>query len=183
MKSDPPLVVPPQPTTSELSDRLGEIIAERPPQPLTWELSGRLGEIIAERIAGLPPEQRIAVAQQTIIEILITRTEVPLTGLLRRHVALELARLWIPERELKEIYGQREVKRIEGALFLAKYGRKNKVWAKAGLPQPQSSALQAVADSLRFEKKHGRWTGRGFHSVAALAQYLKRWRAKKNPQP
>jgi hypothetical protein len=172
MKSDPPLVVPPQPTTSELSDRLGEIIAERPPQPLTWELSGRLGEIIAERIAGLPPEQRIAVAQQTIIEILITRTEVPLTGLLRRHVALELARLWIPKREQAKIYRQRRLELVEALIFLAKCGRKTKAWAKAGKPQPQSTALDAVAKASRFQ------------STAALKQFLKRERqAKKKPRP
>jgi hypothetical protein len=163
MKSDPPLVVPPQPTTSELSDRLGEIIAERPPQPLTWELSGRLGEIIAERIAGLPPEQRIDVAQQAIIEILITQTEVPLIGLLRRHVALELARLWILPGELKKIERQRDLKNFETLYFLAKWGRKNKAWAKAGKPQPQSTALDAVADAVG-------------KSPEALVQSLKRGR-------
>jgi hypothetical protein len=202
MKSNLPRV-PPQPIT-DLLERLAEIIAERPPQPLTAELSGRLGEIIAERTASVAPEQRIHVAQLTIIESLLTtpyadvvnrgagaRDEVPLTGLLRRHVALELARLWIPdlarlgipEKAFKEILRQRELKHIEDALKLAKWSRETRAWEKADKPRPQSGALAAVRDSLRFEQKHGRWTGRGFHSVAALAQYLKRWRAKKKIQP
>jgi hypothetical protein len=171
MKSDPPLVVPPQPTTSELLDRLGEIIAERPPQPLTWELSGPLGEIVAERTAGLPPEQRNAVAQLTIIEILITRTDLPLIGLLRRHVALELAERWIPKRELKKVYRQRELKYLESTLKLANLARKTKAWAP-GKPKPRSTPLEiVVADS-------------GFHSIDALAQFLKRERrARKKPRP
>jgi hypothetical protein len=159
--------------------RLGEIIAERPPQPLTWELSGRLGEIIAERIAGLPPEQRIDVAQQTVLEILMTRPEVPLIGLLRRHVALELARLWIPRGELKKIERQRELKHIESVYSLAKLGRKNKTWAKAGLPQPQSTSLKAVADY--FRKSPDKALRK---SPEALAQFLKRERrARKKTQP
>ena len=68
MKRIPPLA----PITLELRKRLGEIIAERPPQEIASEASGRLGEIIEERIAGLPPEQRIEVAQLTILEILLT---------------------------------------------------------------------------------------------------------------
>ena len=117
MKRIPPLA----PITLELRKRLGEIIAERPPQEIASKASGRLGEIIEERIAGLPPEQRIEVAQLTILEILLTtpsalatppRPEVPLTGLLRRHVALELARLWTRSGWAK-IERQRELMHIE----------------------------------------------------------------------
>jgi hypothetical protein len=157
---------------------LGEIIAERPPQPLTSELSGRLGDIIKERTAGLPPEQRIDVAQRTIIEILLTtpcstppRPEVPLTGLLRRHVGLELARLWIDPKELKEIYRQRQLTHIETLYFLAQQSRKTRAWARAGKPQPQSTALEAVADYVGKEPE-------------TLRQSLKRGRrARKKPQP
>jgi hypothetical protein len=152
--------------------RLARIIAERPPQPLTSKLSGDLGKIVAERIAGVAPGQRVEVAQWTILEILLSRPEVPLTGLLRRHVALELARLWIPKREQAKIYRQRRLELVEALIFLAKCGRKTKAWAKAGKPQPQSTALDAVAKASRFQ------------STAALKQFLKRERqAKKKPRP
>jgi hypothetical protein len=193
MKDDPRDVPPP--LVEELLERLAEIIAERPPQPLTSELSGRLGEIVAERVAGLPPKQRVNVAQLTIIEILLTtphadvigggaaaRAEVPLTGLLRRHVALELARLWIPKKDLNKIYKRRDAKLMDSVLELANWSRETKAWEKTGDPPPESSAAQAVVELLKFERKRGRWIGRGVHSVAALLQYLKRWGPKK-PQP
>jgi hypothetical protein len=143
MKIDPPLVVP---------------------VPLTSLASGRLGEIIAERTAGLPPEQRNDIAQRTIIEVLITQPEVPLSGMLRRHVALELERLWLPKGEQTKIYRQRWLQPIESVIFLAKRTRKNKGWLKVGAPKPQSTSLEAVADLF------------GFQSVAALKQFLKRER-------
>ena len=105
MKGDPPRVLP-QSFASELLDLVGEIIAERPPQEFGWEPGNPIGKIMVERIAGLPPEQqlavlrspeqRLAVCQLILIEILMTRQEVPLIGILRRHVALELAQRWIP---------------------------------------------------------------------------------------
>ena len=134
--------------------------------------SGRFGEIIAERIAGVAPEQRTDIARRTIIEILITRPEVPLIGLLRRYVAMELEKVWLPKRERQKVYRQRELELIESVYSLAKFGRKNKTWAKAGKPQPQSTSLEAVADFF------------GFPSPEALAQFLKRERrARKKPRP
>ena len=170
MKDDPP-VVPPRPLRAPRS--LGEIIAECPPQGLTWELSGRLGEIIAERIAGLPFEQRIDVAQQAIIEILITQTEVELTGLVRRHVALELARLWIPEK------GAEEDLPATSAKICGEYTQASQSWRgrprlgrKAGKPKPQKTRSEIVVADC------------GIHSVDALAQFLKRERrARKKPRP
>jgi hypothetical protein len=141
MKIDPPLVVQ---------------------VPITSQLSGRLGEIIEERTAGLPPEQRIDVARRTIIEILMTQPAVPLTGLLRRHVAGELERLWISKKELAKIDRKRRLKYLESLFFLAKHWRKNKVWLKAGKAPPQSTALKAITDASRFQ------------STAALGQFLKR---------
>jgi hypothetical protein len=134
--------------------------------------NGRFGEIIAERIAGVAPEQRADIARRTIIEILMTRPEVPLIGLLRRDVAMELEKVWLPKRERQKVCRQRRLEFIESVYFLAKYGRKNKTWAKAGKPQPQSTSLEAVADYF------------GFPSPEALAQFLKRERqARKKPRP
>jgi hypothetical protein len=157
--------VPPQSFASQLLDHLGEIIAQRPPQQFGWEPGNPIGKIIAERIAGLPPEQqlavltppeqRLAVAQLILIEILITRPEVPLIGILRRHVALELAQRWIPKREWNKICQERELTPIEALYSLAKLGRKDKAaWAKAGKPLPEASkktALEAVADAVGKE--------------------------------
>jgi len=139
--------------------------------PVTGHLK-TLEEIIAVRTAGLPPKQRIDVAQRTIIEILMTRPEVPLTGVPRRHVATELERLWISKRELAKIHRQRQLQQIENLLFLAKHSRKNKVWSKAGLAQPRSTAIEAVA------RQYG-------GAPDALKQFLKRERrlAKKKPRP
>ena len=172
MKSDPPRV-PTPPITLELRDRLAKFIAERPPQQLTWMLSGPLGEIIAERIAGLPLEQRTEVAQLTILEVLLTRQEVPLTGLVRRHVVLELAQRWIPKREWNKICKQRELTPIEALYFLAQRARKTKAWPP-GKPKPEAfkkTALEAVADAVGKEPE-------------ALAQSLRRSRrARKNHNP
>jgi hypothetical protein len=144
-----------------------------PLQP--WELSGRLGEIIAERTAGLPPEQQIDVARRTIIDVLMTQPEVPLIGLLRRHVALALERLWLSPGELRKIQRQRELELIEAVGFLAKWTRKNRPWLKVGKKKPKEfdrTPLEAVVKAS------------GFQSVDALKQFLKRERAaKKKPQP
>jgi hypothetical protein len=181
-------------------DRLGRAIAERPPQPITAELSGELGKIVAERIAGVAPEQRKDVAQRTIIEILLTtpsatppRPEVPLTGLLRRHVAQELARLWIPKREQARIYRQRRLKFVENLIFIAKWGRKTKAWARAGKPRPKDferSALETVAKAREVAKARGFQLPADmdkalrFPSRASLDDFLKRERrARKKPQP
>jgi hypothetical protein len=175
MKDDPSRI-PPPPLVWELLDRLGEIIAERPPQPLAGAIdfgggNGPLGEIIAERIAGIPSDYRLAVAQLTILEILITRTDVPLTGLVRRHVALKLAEEWLPPWALKEIYRQRELTIVESTLELAKLARKTKAWAP-GKPKPKKTPLEIVV------------ADRGFQSVDALKQFLKRERpARKKPRP
>ena len=128
MKSDPPLV---------------------PPQPLTWELSGRLGEIVAERIAGLPLEQRTEVAQRTIIEVLLHQREVPLVGLLRRYVAQELERLWLPE-ELKQIHRERERQILESTLFLAKWEEENQ-----GLGESGEAETAIVRSRCRQESRRG----------------------------
>jgi len=150
MKIDPPLVVQ---------------------VPLTSELSGRLGEIIAERIADVAPKQRPDIARRTIIEILMTRQDVPLTGLVRRHVAGELERLWIPKRELAKINRQRRLIFIESTILLAKSMRKNKGWTKVGKPKPKLTALEATAEY--FET-----------SPEALQQFIKRERrVKKKPRP
>jgi hypothetical protein len=126
--------------------------------------NGRLGEIIEERTAGLPLEQYIVVFQRTIIEVLLTRPEVPLIGPLRLLVACALEQHWIPERELKKIYRQRRLEYLESWLNAAKWSRKTKAWAKAGKPKPPSTALEAVADFF------------GFQSVAALKQFMRRER-------
>jgi hypothetical protein len=139
--------------------------------PATGHLKS-VEEIIAARTAALPPERREKVAQRTIIEILMTRPDVPLTGFPRRHVAQELERLWIPKRELAKISRQRLLRHIENANFLAKWTRKNKAWEKVGAPKPQTTALEAVAQT------------EGFQSVDALKQFLKRERrAKKKLRP
>jgi hypothetical protein len=98
----------------------------------------------------------------------------PLIGLLRRFAALELAKAFIPKKDLNKIYKRRDAKLMDSVLTLAN--------RKTGEPPPQSRAHQAVVNLLRFERKHGRWSGRGIHSVAGLVQYLKRWGPKK-PQP
>jgi hypothetical protein len=181
---------PPRPLT-ELRDRLAEIIAERPPQGLTWKLSGDLGKIIGVRIAGVPPKQRIEVAQLTIIEILMTGTDVELIGLVRRHVALELARLWT-KRGWAKIERQRELMYIETLYSLAKLGRKNKAWVKAGKPLPKGfkgSALEQAAKRSELEKG---WNRPALDVVAefvgkepeSLKKSLQRGRrARKKPQP
>jgi hypothetical protein len=174
MKLAPPLAQ----ITLELLDRVAVIIAERPPQEFGWEPGNPIREIFLERIAGLPPEQLLAVlnspeqllavGQLILIEILITRTEVPLTGVLRRHVALELAQRWIPKREWNKISQQRELTPIEAAYFLAKWARKNKAWPP-GKPF-KKTALDAVADAVGKEPE-------------ALAKSLQRGRARKKPRP
>ena len=104
-----------------------------------------------------------------VIVFLILWEVVPLTGLLRRYVAFELERLWLPKRELAKTYRQRQLKHLENLLFLAKWSRKNKVWSKAGRVPPQSTALEAVANC--------------YGSPAALHQFLKRERrVKKKPR-
>jgi hypothetical protein len=161
MKSDPPLV---------------------PPQPLTWELSGRLGEIIAERIAGLPFEQRTEVAQRTVIEVLLHQRDVPLVGLLRRYVALELERRWLPPEELKETHRQREQQYLESIFSLTKWTKKTKAGEKVGEPKPRSSPLATLKKAVEGQIRFGGRTFR-FQSTDALKQFLKRGRrARKKPK-
>ena len=161
MKSDPPPIPPPL-------------------QP--WELSGRLGEIIAERIAGVAPELHLYIARLTVIDVLLNQREVPLVGLLRRYVANELARLWLPKRDLNEIHRQREQQYLESTLLLAKLGRKDKAGAKAGTPKPQSSALAVVKKAVEVKTRFGGRVFR-FQSTDALKQFLKRGRrARKKPR-
>jgi hypothetical protein len=180
MKDDPSRV-PTPPITLQLRDRVAEIIAERPSQQLTWELSGELGKIIAERIADLPLEQRTEVAQLTILETLIIRTDVELIGLVRRHVALELARLWT-KKEWAEIERQREQYYLESMFRLAKLGRKTKVGTKVGAPKPaRPSALAILKNVVQGQIISGR--ALRFQSTDALKQFLKRGRrAKKKPR-
>jgi hypothetical protein len=134
-----------------------------PPDLVTGHLKD-LGKIIEVRTAGLPPQQREDVARRTIIEILATRPEVPLTGMLRRHVALELERLWIPQKERNKINRQRALQHTESLIQLAKVSRKNKLWLKAGKPPPQLTTIEAVANATGKEPD-------------ALKQWLKRERA------
>jgi hypothetical protein len=130
--------------------------------------SRSLDEIIRERTAGLPPERKIDVARQTILEILMTRPDVPLTDHERLYVALELERLWIPKRELAKIERQRLLRSTERALEVAK--RAKKLARKYGLPT-RGSAIAAI----RLALVKGR-DGRTFQSSAALKQFLKRER-------
>jgi hypothetical protein len=126
-----------------------------------------LEKIIAD---GDLPEQVNDATRRTIIEILMNQRAVPLQGWARRYVALALERAWIPKKELQKINRQRRLKHLESLLFLAKWGRKNKVWLKAGRSQPRSTALKAAASAS------------GFQSTAALGQFLKRERkAKRKP--
>jgi hypothetical protein len=131
-----------------------------------------LDEIIAERTEGLPPEQQNDVARRTIIEILMTQPEVPLTGLIRLYVATELERLWLSKRELAKINRQRLLKSVEESLEVARWARKN-IWPKRG-NRPQPTAIAAVAEVIWRDDLRGR-----FPSTAALEQFLKRERQAK----
>jgi hypothetical protein len=129
--------------------------------------SGRFGEIIEERIAGVAPDQERDITRRTVIEVLLTRPDVPLTGPLRLQVACALEQLWIPPRELQKIYLQRRLEHYEEWLSAAKWTRKTKPWAKAGKPKPKGlnqPPLDVVADFF------------GFRTPNALAQFLKRER-------
>jgi hypothetical protein len=130
-----------------------------------------LDEIIRERTAGLPPERKIDVARRTILEILITQPDVPLTDHERRYVALELERLWLPKKELAKIERQRLLGSIERALEIVK--RAKKLARKHGLPT-RVSAIAAIRPAL----VKGR-DGRRFQSPGALKQFRKRERRAK----
>jgi hypothetical protein len=205
MKTDLPRI-PPHPIIVETINRLREIIAKLPPQAINPQLSGRLGKIIEERIADVPLEQRPCATRVIMLEILLTtpfadvagggvnaRDDVPLEGLLRRYAALELARLWLsemdeegffPKADLKAIFRQREVKHIEDSLFLAKESRKRWNWlikvkervGRRAKAERKLGAREAVVHLFNTLRKHGWWTGHGYHSVGALKNYFQTWR-------
>jgi hypothetical protein len=136
-------------------------------------LCGRLGKIIAERTAGLAPggPKYFDVVHRTIIEVLLTRREVPLTGSLRLYAGYALEQLWIPKGELNRIYRLRRLDNIEQTVRAAKLTKKTKPWAKAGKPKPEvfkKPVLAAAADNF------------GFSSAGMLKQF--RGRARKTAQ-
>jgi hypothetical protein len=130
-----------------------------------------LDEIIRERTAGLPPEQEIDVVRRTILEVLTTKPEVPLTNHTRLSVALELERLWLPKKERAKIERQRLLRSAERALEIAKLGRE-----LAGKRRMRGgpSAFEAIRPVLVKGPD-----GRPFQSPEALAQFIKRERAAK----
>jgi hypothetical protein len=97
-------------------------------------LCGPLGKIIKERTAGLAPggPKYFDVVHRTIIEVLLTRREVPLTGSLRLYAASALEQQWLSKSELNRIYRLRKLDNIEQWLPLDKWSRKIKAGAKAG---------------------------------------------------
>jgi hypothetical protein len=138
-------------------------------------MSRDFDEIIRERVAGLPPEQATEEALLRIIIEALMR-DVPLTGMARIFVVLQLERL-LPKWEQAKIERQRLLRSIEDALVTAKWARKN-VWPKRG--RGGGSAIEAVR-KLIFRDPDD--LGSRFESPAALKQFLKRERqAKKKPR-
>jgi hypothetical protein len=131
-------------------------------------------DIIRERTAGLPPEQEADVRRRTIIEVLMTQPDVPLTGMTRLFVALELERLWLPKKESAKIERQRVRRSAERALEVVK--RAKKLARKHGL-STRGVAIEAIHPALVGPD------GRTFQSPAALAQFLKRERSPKKKKP
>jgi hypothetical protein len=130
-------------------------------------------EIIRARTEGLPLGQEIDAARRTILEVLMTQPDVPLTDYWRRYVALELGRLWLPKKELAKIERQRLLGSIESGLDIVK--RAKKLARKHGLPTRDGpSAIALIRPAL--VKGPG---GRTFQSPAALKQFLKRERQAK----
>jgi hypothetical protein len=137
-------------------------------------------EIIRERIAGLPPEQITEdVLRNIIIEVLMTQPDVPLTGMARFFVALQLERL-LPKKEQAERGRQRLLRSIEDRLVTAKWARKN-LWPKRGPKgEPQPTAIKAVHEFIFRNPDDLRSR---FRTIEALEQFLKRERdAKQKPQ-
>jgi hypothetical protein len=134
-------------------------------------------EIIRERIAGLPPEQITEdVLRDTIIEVLMTQPDVPLTGMARFFVALQLERL-LPKKEQAERERQRLLRSIEDRLVTARWARKN-LWPKRG---PKGELAIESVRKVIFRDPHDPHSE--FPTIEALEQFLKRGRAaKKKPQ-
>jgi hypothetical protein len=129
-------------------------------------------EIIRERIARLPPEQVTEEPLRIIIEVLMTQPDVPLTGMARLFVALELERL-LPKKERAKRERQRLRRSIEDRLVTAKWARKN-LWPKRGPKgEPQPTAIEAVRQVI-FRDPDGE-----FPTIEALEQFLKRERDTK----
>jgi hypothetical protein len=127
-----------------------------------------LDEIIRERTAGLPPEQEIDVVRRTILEVLMTKPDVPLTNYARLYVVLELERLWLSKKERAKIERQRLLRSAERALEIDKLAKKGR--RMRGGP----SAIEVIQPAL-FKGPDGR----PFQSPEALAQFMKRERAAK----
>jgi hypothetical protein len=143
---------------------------------VTADAGKSLDEIIGECARrGLLPEQEIDVVRRTILDVLMTQPDVPLTGMVRRYVALELERLWLPKKELAKIERQRLLRSAERALEVAK--RAKKLARKHGLPT-RGSAIAAIRPALFKGHVKGR-DGHRFQSSAALKQFLKRERRAK----
>jgi hypothetical protein len=131
-------------------------------------------EIIRERIAGLPPEDVLRI----IIEVLVTQPDLPLTGMARFFVALQLERL-LPKKEQAERERQRLLRSIEDGLVTAKWVRKN-LWPRGPKGEPQPTAIEVVRQVIFRDPDDPHSE---FPTIEALEQFLKRERdAKKKPQ-
>jgi hypothetical protein len=129
-----------------------------------------LDGIIREYTAGLPPEQ--AAALRRIIEVLMARPEVPLTGMERIGVLLDVERL-LPKKKQAEIERQRLLKNVDRSLEFAKWARKN-IWSKQVQDPP--TAIEAVRKHI-FRNPADLESR--FPTVEALEQFIKRERRKK----
>ena len=149
-------------------------------------------EIIRERIAKLPPETEdmlrtiieasppdVAVALQLerreqitedvlriIVEVLTSTPDVPLTGMARIFVAIQLERL-LPKKEQAERERRRVLRSIEDGLVTAKWARKNP-WSRD--PKP---ALELVRQVIFRDPDDPHSE---FPTIEALEQFLKRVR-------
>jgi hypothetical protein len=150
----------------------------------SWSFDVIINEIIRERTAGLSPKQIndpgmqhavVDVVRRTILKILMTQPDVPLTDYARHYVALELERLWLPKKERAKIERQRVLRSAEGALDMAKRAKelaKKTSWLKYRRGGP--SAIETIRPALVKGPD-----GSTFQSPDALAQFLKRERAAK----